>query len=157
MDSNRKLARTALIDSEGREVYEKLLRSLAGYVESEDRRLRYWQEAVLARLEANASIRISRFEEAVDLLLVCDVHGQPIAWSEGRKVSGEETRHSEEYVAAENELFPHSQEVVWVAGPVPGARTIRVLSCPGCLEARRRWAGQLPNNSSKPTPLRGAA
>jgi len=157
VDSRRQLARKTIVESEGREVYEKLLRSLAGYVETKETRLRYWQEALFRRLQAAASISVASFDEAVELLLVCDVHDQPLEWAEGRKASGEEPSHSPEYIAAEAQQFPHSQEVVWVSGPVPGSRAIRVLACPSCVDARRRWAGQLPNNSSKPTPLRGAA
>ena len=157
MDSKRQLVREAIVESEGLAVYERLLRSLAGYSTDPSPRLRYWHEVIFRHLEASTGMSVTSFAEAVDLLLVCHVHGLPVAWAEGRKVSGEPPVHTAEYLAVESELFPHSQEVEWINGPLAGARTVRVLSCPGCVAARRQWSGQLPNNSSKPTPLRGAA
>jgi hypothetical protein len=157
VDSKRQLARQVIISSEGREDYEKLLLSLARYAESNDTRLRYWQEAIFRRLESETGMSVLTFDQATQLLLVCHVHCLPIVWAEGRKASGAQPEHSPDYLAAESDQFPHSREVVWVPGHVPGSRVIRVLSCPGCVEARRQWAGQLPNNSFKPKPLRGSA
>ena len=157
MDSKRQLARDAIVASEGRKVYEKLLRSLAGYSTDSHPRLRYWHEVIFRNLSESTGVSVDSFAEAADLLLVCHVHGMPVSWAEGRKASGQPPIHTSEYLAAEAELFPHSQEVEWIEGPVAGARTVRVLSCPKCVAARRQWSGQLPNNSSKPTPLRGAA
>ena len=157
MDNTRQLVRQTIIDLKGRELYGKLLRSLASYLENNDTRLRYWQEAIFRSVESQIGVPIHTFDQAIKLLLVCHVHGEAIAWTDGRKALGSEPTHSPEYLAAESTQFPHSQEVVLVSGHVAGSRVTRVLSCPLCVEARRQWAGQLPNSSFKPKPLRGSA
>jgi len=156
VDNTRQLVRQTIIDLESREVYEKLLRSLAIYLENNDTRLRYWQEVILRSVESQIGVPIHTFDQAIDLLLVCHVHNEAIAWTDGRKALGPEPTHSPEYLVAESKFFPHSQEIVLVTDHVAGNRATRVLSCPSCVEARRQWADQLPNNSFNP-PARGSA
>ena len=157
MDATRRRARSALISSLGRDAYEKLLRSINDYAAGEHPRLRWWQESLFRRLAPNVGVLIADLHTAIDVLLVCHVHGERIAAAKGCLVAGSAPSHSSEYLVAEEQLFPHSQEVDWVQNRKIGRRQTAVLSCSCCVQARKRWAGQLPNNSSKPTPLRGAA
>ncbi|MFC3717520.1 hypothetical protein ACFONC_15315 [Luteimonas soli] len=156
MEDPRKVARTSLIEIAGREGYERLVESLGEYSRQDSPRLRYWHETLLSKLNEATGILITDFAAAQALLLHCHIHNEPLQWLEGRMVP-ELPVHSPEYLAAEEQLFPHSHEVEFGRLPSQKGGIVQVLSCPACRAARHMWAEQRPNNSFKPKPLRGSA
>ena len=140
MEDPRKIARASLIALAGRDGYERLVESIGEYSRQDSPRLRYWHEALLAKLNEATGILINDFSSAKALLLHCHVHNEPLQWLEGR-MTPERPVHSPEYRAAEEQLFPHSHEVEFGRLPSQKGSATQVFSCLSCIAARRRWAG----------------
>ena len=139
MEDPRKTARASLIALAGRDGYERLVESIGEYSREDSPRLRYWHEALLAKLNEATGILVNDFPRAKELLLHCYIHNEPLQWLEGR-MTPERPVHSPEYLAAEEQLFPHSREVEFGRLRSQKGGVAQVLSCPSCIAARRRWA-----------------
>ena len=156
MEASRESATRALLAVAGPESFRRFIEALDSYRSEPSPRLRYWQESLWEKAQVTGQFAVNDFRAICDLLLVCYVHEQPLEWRETHAVVGL-PQHTDDYLAAEPELFPHSHEVEFSANQARKGGSGRVLSCSGCIAARREWSGQWSNNSFKPKPLRGSA